>query len=75
MENILIKIVLFGVAVALYVFVYRSLKSRRRDSRVSSFSVGGRKRRDREAAESDREERIRQRKVSLRGGSRFKRRF
>jgi hypothetical protein len=75
MENILVKIVLFGVAVALYLLVYRMLKRRRKDSPVASFSVGGRKRHEQEAAEMDSEERVRKRKVSLRSGSRFKRRY
>lgn len=75
MEHILIKLVLIGVAVALYAFVYRALRRRRKDSRAGGFSVGGRKRREKEVSEMDREERIRSRKVSLRGGSRFKRRF
>jgi hypothetical protein len=75
MGHILLKIVLFGVAVALYMLVYRMLKRRRKDSPVASFSVGGRKRNEQEVAEMDSEERTRKRKVSLRSGSRFKRRF
>lgn len=74
MEHMLIKLVLIGVAVALYTFVYRALRRRRKDSRAAGFSVGGRKRREQEASEMDREERIRTRKVSLRGGTMFRRR-
>ena len=75
MDNILIKLVMIGVAVALYALIYRALRSRRKDSRVAGFSVGGRKRREKDAAEMDRAERISKRKVSLRGGSMFRRRF
>ncbi len=75
MEHLLIKLVLIGVAVVLYAFVYRALRRRRKDSRVAGFSVGGRKRREKDAAELDRGERIRKRKVSLRGGPMFKRRY
>ncbi len=75
MENILIKIVLFGVAVALYLLVFRAMRKSRKGSQTASFSVGGRKRREKEASEMNREERIRKRKVSLRGESRFRRRF
>ncbi len=75
MEHLLIKLVLIGVAVALYAFVYRALRSRRKDSRAAAFSVGGRKRREKEASEMDRGERISKRKVSLRGGPMFRRRY
>ena len=74
MGMILIKIMLIGVAIAFYIFIYRALKSRRSNSRASSFSVGGRKRREKEASDMSREERVRNRKVSLRGGPMFRRR-
>ncbi|MFC1545032.1 hypothetical protein ACFL4X_02600, partial [Gemmatimonadota bacterium] len=74
MGSIIIKLVLIGVAVAFYFFIYRSLKGTRKGSRAANFSVGGRKRREIEASEMDRDERVRRRKVSLRGGPMFKRR-
>ena len=72
--SLFIKIILIGVAIAFYLFVYRALKGTRRGSRAAEFSVGGRKRREKDVADMDREERIRKRKVSLRSGGMFNRR-
>ena len=70
----ILKIILIAIAVAFYIFIYRALKGNRRSSRAANFSVGGRKRYEKDASEMDRDERIRRRKVSLRGGPMFKRR-
>lgn len=70
----IMKLILIAVAVAFYVFVYKALSANRKNSRVANFSVGGRKRREKDVSEMDREERIRRRRVSLRGGPMFKRR-
>lgn len=77
MNYIGVKIVVIALAFLFYWFVIRKLsKNLRRGSRVEMFSVGGRKQRDKEELEQmSREERLRRRKVSLRDGSLFRRRF
>ncbi|MBW7997558.1 MAG: hypothetical protein FVQ81_13470 [Candidatus Glassbacteria bacterium] len=70
----IMKLVLIAVAVVFYIFVYKALSSNRRSSRAANFSVGGRKRREKDVSEMNREERLRKHRVSLRGGAIFKRR-
>jgi len=64
----LIELLLIGLAFAFYWFIFRRLnRNLRPSSRAANFSVGGRKRREElEKEQMNREERIRQGKVSLR---------
>ena len=70
----ILKIILIAIAIAFYIIIYRALKSNRKSSRAANFSVGGRKRYEKDASEMDRDERVRRRRVSLRGGGMFNRR-
>ena len=74
MQWTIMKLILIAIAALFYYFVFSRIKSNTKNSRAANFSVGGRKRYEKELDEMTREERVKNRKVSLREGRMLRRR-
>ena len=70
------EIILLVVIIVVYLRVFKAMNSKvNRDSRAARFRVGGRKFGDLVEKEESKEEHLKKRKVSLRQGSMFHRRY